>query len=170
NSPISIRLVVAGNFVSKDEKAAFDKLLETPEVARTVNYVGFAAGDRKTQALCDADALCFPTFYANENQPVNLIEAMSFGLPIVTTRWRSLPEMFPSGYPALVETHQPQQICDALLSLASGDLFENGFESIRQHFLKHFTLECHLEALASAIRSIESEVPAAEQVTFAEKY
>jgi len=158
-SPISIRLAIAGNFVDKSEKAVFDKLLEDPAVSRFINYVGFAAGERKTQALCDADALCFPTFYANENQPVNLIEAMAFGLPIVTTRWRSLPEMFPPGYPTLVEPHQPQQICDTLVRLASGEILENGFELTRQHFLKNFTVECHLETLASAIRSIESEAP-----------
>ena len=39
--------------------------------------------------LRDADLFCFPTFYQNENQPVNLIEAMAFGLPVVTTRWRT---------------------------------------------------------------------------------
>ena len=156
-SPISIRLAIAGNFVDKSEQAAFEKLLEDPAVSRFVNYVGFAAGDRKTQALCDADALCFPTFYTNENQPVNLIEAMAFGLPIVTTRWRSLPEMFPPGYPTLVEIHQPQQIADILVRLAAGEILENGFEPTRQHFRKNFTVECHLETLASAIRSIESE-------------
>ena len=158
-SPISIRLAIAGNFVSKSEKAAFDKLLEDPAISHVVRYVGFAAGDRKTQALCDADVLCFPTFYRNENQPVNLIEAMAFGLPIITTRWRSLSEMFPDGYPTLVETHQPQQICDVLVRLAGGEILENGFELTRQHFLKNFTVECHLDALATAIRSIESEAP-----------
>jgi len=38
---------------------------------------------------------------ANENQPVNLIEAMAFGLPVLTTRWRSLPEALPPGYTGL---------------------------------------------------------------------
>jgi glycosyltransferase involved in cell wall biosynthesis len=163
NSPISIRLVIAGNFVDKTEKVAFDALLEDSAIANVVRYVGFAAAERKTQALCDADALCFPTFYSNENQPVNLIEAMAFGLPIVTTRWRSLPEMFPPGYPALVEPHQPLHMCDTLLCLASGDLLPDGHQILRQHFLNHFTVECHLDQLASAIRSVESGAPPSER-------
>ena len=58
----------------------------------------------KTQALRDADLFCFPTYYLAENQPGNLIEAMAFGLPIVTTRWRSMPEMLPPDYPGLVDS------------------------------------------------------------------
>jgi len=67
--------------------------------------------------LREADLFCFPTRYIGENQPVNLIEAMAFGLPIVTTRWRSLPEMLPPNYPGLVDSQSPEQIAAALLRL-----------------------------------------------------
>ena len=39
---------------------------------------------------------------------------MAFGLPIVTTRWRSLPEMLPPNYPGLVDSQSPEQIAAAL--------------------------------------------------------
>jgi hypothetical protein len=42
---------------------------------------------------------------------------MAFGLPIVTTRWRSIPELLPSGYPGLVAIRSPAQIADHLLQL-----------------------------------------------------
>ena len=68
----------------------------------------------------EADLFCFPTRYIGENQPVNLIEAMAFGLPIVTTRWRSLPEMLPLNYPGLVDSQSPEQIAAALIRLRTG--------------------------------------------------
>ena len=80
--------------------------------------------------LRDADLFLFPTRYLGENQPVNLIEAMAFGLPIVTTRWRSLPEMLPPDYPGLVNGQNPDEIAAAILKV----LAVNSGERIRGHF------------------------------------
>ena len=96
----------------------------------------------------------FPTFYQNENQPVNLIEAMAYGLPVITTRWRSLPEMLPANYSGLVDSHSPQQIADALEQLM---LSEAGDE-LRKVFVRDFALDSHLAGLAAAFHSIEHPV------------
>ena len=97
-----LQLTAAGNFVTDAEQAEFDQLSQDREFAATVQHAGFVSGERKTQLYREADLFLFPTQYLGENQPVNLIEAMAFGLPIVTTRWRSLPEMLPPDYPGLV--------------------------------------------------------------------
>jgi glycosyltransferase involved in cell wall biosynthesis len=77
---------------------------------------------------------------------------MAFGLPIVTTRWRSLPEMLPAGYCGLVATQSPTEIATALLALLTG---ENG-ENLRDNFLNRFTIEQHLAGMAGAFRSLEN--------------
>ncbi|HXI68966.1 MAG TPA: glycosyltransferase family 4 protein [Verrucomicrobiae bacterium] len=152
HSPLRMKLDAAGNFVSTAEKAEFDRLLLLPEFAETVRHLGFVSGAGKAQALSDADVFCFPTCYLGENQPVNLIEAMAFGLPIVTTRWRSLPEMLPDGHNGLVATQSPDDIAAALLRLA----LEEPGEDLRENFLAHFSLESHLWKLATAFRSVEN--------------
>ena len=78
---------------------------------------------------------------------------MAFGLPIVTTRWRSMPEMLPPDYPGLVDPQSPEQIAAALIRLMN--------EKIRRkrcatHFFRRFTLERHLDDLAEAIHSVEN--------------
>jgi len=159
SSPLRIHLNVAGNFVTAEERAEFDQLCAGAEPAHSIQYLGFVGGEMKTQTLRDADLFCFPTFYQNENQPVNLIEAMAFGLPVVTTRWRSLPEMFPATYPGLVEIHSPEKIADALLHLITSDVGDD----LRRIFDRDFALESYLAGLANAFRSIETpvvEIPA----------
>ena len=96
--PCRFQLMVAGNFVNQEEKAEFSRILATPDGQKNIHYLGFISGAQKQNALRQADLFCFPTYYQNENQPVNLIEAMAFGLPILTTRWRSIPELFPPDY------------------------------------------------------------------------
>jgi glycosyltransferase involved in cell wall biosynthesis len=150
-SPISLRLTVAGNFVTPAEKAEFEQLLERPEIARLVDYRGFVASEKKNNVLREADLFCFPTFYQNENQPVNLIEAMAYGLSIITTRWRSLPEIFPEGYEGLVDIRSPEQIADALLN----QLTAPTGETFREIFLHNCTLENYLSALAAAFHEME---------------
>lgn len=153
--PVQIKLRAAGTFVTDEEKLEFDGLLKDPEFASAVDCLGFVSGPAKERALREADLFCFPTRYPAENQPVTLIEAMAFGLPIVTTRWRSIPAMFPSGYSGLVADQSPGPIADALLALMTT---ETG-EGLRDIFLRNFTLERYLSGLAEAFKQVEQTSP-----------
>lgn len=150
--PMQLRLKAAGNFVTPEEEAEFHRLGREPELAGIVEHAGFVSGDPKAKLYCDADVFCFPTSYLGENQPVNLIEAMAFGVPIVTTRWRSVPEMLPSNYPGLVTGQNPQEIAETLLNV----LASKSGELARAHFCNHFTLDRHLASLAAALHSVET--------------
>ena len=146
--------------MTAEEEAEFKGIVAQPAMAGLVHYFGFVSGDQKNQLLREADLFCFPTYFQNENQPVNLIEAMAFGLPILTTRWRSLPELFPADYPGLVNIRSPEQIADVLLALITS---ETG-EIFRDIFLRSFTLERHLAGLADAFLHAEPTGPAAVPV------
>lgn len=154
-SPISLRLLVTGTFVSENEKGEFDRLLAQADNASVITYLGFVSGEQKDQVLRSADLFCFPTYYQNENQPVNLIEAMAFGLPIISTRWRSLPEMFPADYAGLVDVRSPDQVAAALLEFVE----QRPGAAFREIFLKNFTIESHLAGLADAFRSVQTSAP-----------
>jgi glycosyltransferase involved in cell wall biosynthesis len=125
-----------------------------PDLATAVEAIGFVSGADKERAFSEADLFCFPTYYLGENQPVNIIEAFAFGLPLVTTRWRSLPEMLPAGYPGLVDIRAPEQVATALLHLMASEWGER----LRAMFLERFTLEKHLAALARALHCVEEPV------------
>jgi glycosyltransferase involved in cell wall biosynthesis len=150
--PVRLKLSIAGNFVNSAEKLEFNRLLENPEFARAVDYLGFVSGAEKNRILREADLFCFPTHYYGENQPVNLIEAMAFGLPIVTTRWRSLPEMLPANYPGVISVQSPDEVTAALLDLLAREAGEN----LRENFLNRFTIERHLNGLAEAVHGLEN--------------
>ena len=152
-SPLRLKLLATGSFVSEEEKAEFDRFAQASDFRGCFEHLGFVAGTQKNRILREADVFCFPTLYLGENQPVNLIEAMAYGLPVVTTRWRSLPEMFPADYPGLVDDQDPAKIAAALLRLMASDIGEQ----LRETFLNRFTLEHHLTNLAAAIHSLEKD-------------
>lgn len=162
-SPARLRLWAAGAFVTDEEKTEFDRMMAAPEMAAAVEFQGFLTGEEKQRAFCEADLFCFPTYYLGENQPVNIIEALAYGLPVVTTHWRSLPEMLPANYPGLVPIRSPERVAQALLGL----MVQESGERLRRIFLEHFTLERHLTSLAEAISSVEEHRPSLSHVATA---
>jgi len=58
-----------------------------------VAYGGELNTEEVRRELSDADAILLPTYYTGEGYPGILIEAMQNGCPIITTRWKSLPEL-----------------------------------------------------------------------------
>ena len=150
-SPLRFRLTLAGAFASDEEEKELRELVDRPDLRGSAEILGFVSTERKRDALRNADIFCFPTYYLAESQPSNLIEALAFGVPVVTTRWRAIPEMLPTGYPGLVDPKSPGQIADALRRLAVMDLAR----PLREIFLRRFTVEQHLAGMAAAIRSVE---------------
>jgi glycosyltransferase involved in cell wall biosynthesis len=150
-SPLQFRLTLVGAFASDDEEKELRDFIRQRGIQNIVEILGFVSTERKMQALAGADIFCFPTYYLAENQPGNLIEAMAYGLPIVTTRWRSIPEMLPENYPGLVDPKSPGQIAAALRRMAASDFTG----TLRELFLRRFTLEQHIANMAAAIRSVE---------------
>jgi glycosyltransferase involved in cell wall biosynthesis len=150
-SPLRFRITVIGGSASGVEEKELSEFIAQRGLQDTVEILGFVSDARKMQALHDADVFCFPTYYSAENQPGNLIEAMAFGLPIVTTRWRSIPEMLPENYPGIVNPKSPEQIAGSLALLAARDCAG----PLREIFLRRFTFEQHIAKMAESVRSVE---------------
>ena len=149
NTQLRVHLTVAGSFLREHEEQEFRNRIAQPDLAGTVTYSGFVQGADKTRLFQESDCLCFPTYYVAEGQPVNLIEALAFGMTIITTRWRAIPEILPPDYPCFVAPQSPDQIAAAFQQLAGLDLAQG----LRERFLANFSERSHLDRLQSAILS-----------------
>lgn len=150
-SPLQVRLTVAGKFWQEKERLEFDHRCAQPDLANRVHYAGFVSGEAKQRLFLEADIFCFPTYYESESFGLVLVEAMAYGLPIVTTRWRAIPDLFPAGYPGLVPPQAPGQVAEALLALLRTD----SGQTQRAWFLQHHQLERHLSRLQSALLALD---------------
>ena len=146
--PLKFRLLVAGTFPTPDVESDFKRRLTDPALAACVSHTGFLGPEAKAAALRDSDVFLFPSYFANEGQPLNLIEAMAFGLPLVSTRWRGIPEMLPENYAGLVEPRDPAAAAWALITVVQT---EDGLR-FRERFLERYQLAAHLRTLAAALK------------------
>ncbi|MEI6350029.1 MAG: glycosyltransferase family 4 protein [Verrucomicrobiota bacterium] len=153
NTKLRVHLTVAGSFLRECEEQEFHRRIAQPDLAGAVTYSGFVQGAEKARLFKENDCLCFPTYYIAEGQPVNLIEAMAFGMSIITTRWRAIPEILPPGYPGFTSPKAPQEFAEALERIAPLDLAE----PLRARYLAAFSEEKHLENMAKAISNTEKQ-------------
>ncbi len=144
-------LDVAGTFVTAQEEAEYQERVARPDLAGCVRTLGFVSGTAKAACFRESDLFLFPSYFANEGQPLNLIEAMAHGLVPVTTCWRGIPEMLPAGYAGLVPSRDPAAAADALRTVART---EDGL-GFRETFQSRFGLEAHLQRLAKVLRSVD---------------
>ena len=148
--PLRFHLVVAGTFPDPVLQEEFSRRIARADAVGRVRQIGFLSGAAKAEAFCAADIFLFPTYYATEGQPLGVAEAMAYGLPVVTTLWRAIPEMLPPGRPGIVEPRRPDLAAAALLEVARS---EDGL-GYREAFESRFKLSVHLASLAGAIRNL----------------
>jgi len=156
-----ICLTVAGAFLSKEEERVFQERIRRDDLkltgkgheeSRSVIYAGHVALDEKDHLLRASDALCFPSYFPNEGQPVAVIEALAYGLPVLLSRWRALPEIISPSLAYLVEPADPDALAKALPHL----FLESRFEEYRKYYLEHYTLAMHGAQLRAALFSVSS--------------
>ena len=156
-SAARVQLDVAGKFYLADEEAEFNGRLGQAELndaqGPLVVYHGFVDEPKKRELFAQADAFVLASYYEFEAHPVCLVEAMAHGLPIIATRWRILPELFPVGYEGLVDTKSPGQIADRL----EGFLGRTDEAGLRDRFLRHFTRRAFGEKIRAALLALENE-------------
>jgi glycosyltransferase involved in cell wall biosynthesis len=68
--------------------------------------------------LKDYDALVFPTIHAGEGYPGVILESYAAGLPVITTRWRAIPEIVDETSGILIEPNAPDELLEAIRELS----------------------------------------------------
>jgi glycosyltransferase involved in cell wall biosynthesis len=82
-----VELIIAGD--GED----FKELKERASKINNVRVVGYVEGESKRELFRESDIYCLPTNYG-EGLPVSVLEAMFYGLPIVTTKMGGLRGFF----------------------------------------------------------------------------
>jgi glycosyltransferase involved in cell wall biosynthesis len=111
-----------------------------------VELAGFLDSGQKKSALVEADCLVFPTFYESEAQPLVLLEAMSAGLPVITTTWRGVPEVLPVGGLHACAIRNPEEVSRLMSKVV--DFAE--FAVYREVFLARFEVNRFIASMAKA--------------------
>ena len=105
----SVRLTVGGN----GEVEKLQELIKCLHVEDCVTYAGWVDGNLKADLLAAANVYILPSY--NEGLPVSILEAMAYGLPVISTPIGGIPEVVKEGVNGfLVQPGNIEQIADRI--------------------------------------------------------
>jgi len=124
-------------------------------VGRCVGFLGRQYGSAKATIFRSADVFVLPTFYKGECFPLSIIEAMSYGLPVVTCPEGGIPDLVEDGRTGCLVAAQN---ADALASriealIKAPDLRRAMGAAGRQRYLAQFTYEAFEARMVNCIES-----------------
>ena len=150
--PFQVEFV--GNPAGSTGKNQFERLIKAYGIEDNVTLPGPKYNDEKDQALSDADIFVFPSW--DECFPLVLLEAMSHGLPVVSTYEGAIPEIIDNGRTGfLVEKKNPEDLADKIAWLIDHPhertkMGQAGLEK----YLTHYTLHHFQQKIAATFHDI----------------
>ncbi|HWK24497.1 MAG TPA: glycosyltransferase family 4 protein [Ureibacillus sp.] len=128
-------------------------------VEHNVDFPGWVREEEKDKMLRESDVFFLPSYH--EGMPMSILDAMGYGLPIVSTNVGGIPKLVINGHNGYICT--PGDInafAEKLLSLLQKEVEMKhlGFESY-QIVQQNYALEKHLQKLSSLYHMIKTMNP-----------
>ncbi len=122
-----------GQIIDRDNEKFFDEIDSCPNC----HYKGILSSEEIMETLDRYDVLLLPTYHQGEGYPAVILEAFAAGVPVITTKWKAIPELVEDGKRGiLIRPSSPGHITGALDLLGRDvqlydSLAENAFEYVR---------------------------------------
>lgn len=150
-TPSNVRLLIAGD---GEQLPALQQLTDQLALTDRVRFAGWVSGDKKTELLKAADIFCLPT--TNDVFPICVVEAMAYGIPVISTRWGGIPDIIDDGEVGfLCSPNSVTEVSDALTELTNRDLRITMGNKAKQHVLRLCGTENVGKQLAQIIESLQ---------------
>lgn len=85
-----VKFILAGAGSAQNE-TAIKQLIKEKGIEQNVEFPGWVRGNRKDKLLREADVFYLPSY--NEGMPMSILDAMGYGLPIVSTNVGGIPKI-----------------------------------------------------------------------------
>jgi glycosyltransferase involved in cell wall biosynthesis len=144
-----LKLFIGGN----GQVDRLQEIIEMGGLQGLVEFKGWVTGHEKDNLLQFADVFVLPSYY--EGSPVAMLEAMSYGKPVISTTVGGIPEIVEPGLNGWL--HSPgdhQALLNALL------YYINEPENIKKHGERSFQIAQHYypETIVPQLRSVYSSL------------
>jgi len=89
-----------------------------------IEYLGNISGKNKHEVLVNSDIMFFPTFYP-EGLPLTLLEALMYGMPIITRPVGGIPDIITNKNGFITDSLDPKEFVEIINNLCSDTKYFN---------------------------------------------
>jgi len=146
-------LLIGGN----GDIGSLHEAAERLGISRYVHYLGWITGSKKEEILRISDIFVLPSY--GEGMPMSILEAMSYGIPVVSTPVGGIPEVVEDGKTGLlVPPGNVDRLAEALKYLIENEDIRSEFgRAARKKVEAKFTIEKMTERLDQLFTEISHE-------------
>lgn len=129
------KLLIGGN----GEVEQLQQLILDNDLKNEIIYLGWVSGEAKEEYLRSCDVFILPSY--NEGLPMSLLEAMSWGKPVISTRVGGIPELIRDNQDGrIVDAGSVDQISSTLIELIESEDKRRQFgQSARERIEEKFS-------------------------------
>jgi glycosyltransferase involved in cell wall biosynthesis len=135
SSKYNLKLLIAGDGPYLDETIAYIE----KKGLKDVEILGFVKGNQKVEVFKKSDLYLFPTNHG-EGMPTTVLEAMSMGLPVITTSVGGITDFFEGNkMGVLLDSTKPAHIAEKVQYLLNRpvlikEISEYNYNYAKEHF------------------------------------
>ena len=131
-----ISLETYGDFVDEELKS---RILSYSGPSIIINNI--ITGEEKKHKLCTSDCLILPSW--NEGQPIIILEAMSVGLPVISTNVGLIPDLIGPNYMYLANPKDQDSLKKLLIEFINSNENDVIANKLRSKYFEKYSREKH---------------------------
>lgn len=145
-----VKFLVAGD----GELDKVNKIIQEKAIKENFELLGWIDEKTREEILKETMIYILPSYY--EAMPMSILEAMSYGIPVISTKVGSIPEVIneeSNGY--LLEPGDINGFARGILNIVSNSELRNNISKNNFKFVnKEFNIERHIDSLYDIYRNL----------------
>lgn len=146
----NIQFHFAGNWTNKEDEVNFNQFIKENNLQEIITFHGFVSGIVKQKLLSGAHLFIFPTQYAKEVFPLSILEALSYGLPILTYNKGAIKDIIDNKFGVI---SNKQNIFKDFIRMQNSFLKKPVYLTSRKKFTENYTLETFENKLLTILKN-----------------
>ena len=148
-----VKFVLAGPVISKEFFEKIENYIKKERLIDFIEIPGSLYGAEKEKYFRKSDIFVFPTYYELEASPLVNLEAMQWGLPVISTYEGAIPEVIRDGINGfIVNPKDISKLADKVLHLISDqNLRKQMGEASRKSYENCYTIQAYEKRLKKAV-------------------
>lgn len=149
----NVKFILCGSGSTVDT-TEIDKLISQLNVKSNVEFPGWVRGEQKSAILEAADVFFLPSY--NEGMPMSILDAMGYGLPIVSTNIGGIPKIVHNGdNGACLNPGDVTGFTKEIIRLLKDDIYREEASSASLRIVEEgYSLDAHLSKLLSVYKEL----------------
>ena len=151
-----VKFILAGAGSEVDENA-IKQLIYDKDVKKNTFFPGWVRGKEKDALLRDADVFFLPSY--NEGMPMAVLDAMGYGLPVVSTNVGGIPKIVHDGENgACCTPGDVEKFANIIIELLLNKRIRESAENASWKIVKDgYSLQVHLKLLTEVYERVISD-------------